>query len=167
MIYILLLIVLIILFLTLSIQNNTYREYFDIAKYKEIMKNNDKKKLYKIMLNKNISLNTEDCFEKCDRTQCIKMDQKQKVLDKCLKCNSQKNKCFSHSIIGGNCDDCDGLKEEDKIDCFNVQNFGCTDPYNIDSNNGVFPYYIEMPDNNLNSPYNKKCVFCWNMLDNI
>lgn len=169
--YIFIFLVFILLFILLCFiryQNKyLYIEKFDIDNYKEIMKNNNKEKLYKIMLNKNISINMEDCFQKCNRTDCIQMDNMKRVLDKCLKCNSMKNKCFNKSIIGGNCDDCDNVKYEDKIDCLNIQNFGCTDPYNLDNNNGTFPYYIEIPDNNLNSPFNKKCVFCWNILDNI
>ena len=69
------------------------------------------------------------------------------------------------SIIGGNCDDC--KEDEDKIDCLNTGNFGCINPKDLQSYDGVFPYYIELPDNNPNSPFNKKCIFCWNILDNI
>ena len=38
---------------------------------------------------------------------------------------------------------------------------------NLQVNKGVSPYYVEVPDDNINSPYNKKCAFCWNILDNI
>lgn len=141
------------------------KEYFEINNYKKIMKNNNKEKLYKIKLNENIKLETEDCFEKCGESDCIKMNNMKKILEKCIKCNSQKNKCFDKSIIGGVCNDCNETQE--KIDCFNIQNFGCTNPYNIDNNNGIPPYFIQIPDDNINSPYNKKCVFCWNLLDNI
>jgi hypothetical protein len=170
MTYILLIIIL--LFLLFFCYNNYLKknisiEKFDISEYKQIMLNNDKKKLYKISLNKNIILNKEDCFQKCNATDCIKMDNMQKVLDKCLKCNIQENKCFNRTIIGGSCDDCTGVKFEDKLDCYNVQNFGCTNPYNFDSLKGTDPYFINIPDNNINSPYNKKCVFCWQMQDNI
>ena len=58
-------------------------------------------------------------------------------------------------------------KFEDKLDCYNVQNFGCTNPNNFDSLNGTDPYFINIPNNNVNSPYNKKCVFCWQIQDNI
>jgi hypothetical protein len=171
MTYILLLIIILLLLYALYrynyYLNNYYIESFDIEKYKEIMKNNNKKNLYKISLSQNISLDTEDCFKKCNSSDCIKMDSRMKVLDKCLKCNSQENKCFNKSIIGGTCDDCDGVKNEDKIDCLNLQNFGCTNPYNFDDNTGTTPYFIEVPDNNLNSPFNKKCIFCWQFQDNI
>jgi hypothetical protein len=119
---------------------------------------------YKIGLNK-LELLKEDCFEKCDSRECIKMDELQKNLDKCLKCNNQKNKCFKKSIIGGVCDDCSG--DTKKIDCFDIKNFGCTNPINIDYNRGIDPYFISVNDNNVNSPYNKKCVFCWNISNEI
>ena len=146
--------------------NNYHIESFDIAKYKEIMMNNNKKNLYKISLNQNTPINMEDCFKKCNNTDCIQMDNKAKVLDKCLKCNATKNKCFRKSIIGGNCDDCDE-SIEDKSDCYNIYNFGCVPPNNLDAVNGVKPYYIQVPDTNPSSPFNKKCVFCWNILDNL
>ena len=139
----------------------------DIKKYKQIMLNNDKKKLYKIGLNNNINILEEDCFEKCDQSNCIKLNNQKKLLKECLKCNIQKNKCYNKSIIGGNCDDCDIENIEDKIDCYDVNNFGCPNPKNLNYNNGVDPYYIQINDNNINSPYNKKCVFCWNIFNNI
>ena len=119
------------------------------------------------LIGKNIDIDMEDCFKKCNSTDCIQMDNRAKVLDKCLKCNAQEGKCFNKSIIGGICDDCENIKPEDKIDCFNIQNFGCTNPYNFDDNKGTFPYFIEIPDNNPNSPFNKKCIFCWQFQDNI
>ena len=135
-------------------------------KYKKKMFLNDKQKLYKIGLAKDTPINREDCFDKCDARSCIQLDNMTKVLDKCIKCNGQKNKCFKKSIIGGTCDDCDE-SNEDKINCYELNNFGCANPNNLNDRNGTIPYYIEIPDNNLNSPYDKKCVFCWNILDNI
>ena len=171
MIYILLLLIILVLLYFLYrynyYLNNYYIESFDISEYKEIMKNNDKKNLYKISLNQNTPIDMEDCFKKCNSTDCIQMDNRSKVLDKCLKCNSQEGKCFNKSIIGGICDDCENVKPEDKIDCFNLQNFGCTNPYNFDDNSGTFPYFIEVPDNNPSTPFNKKCIFCWQFQDNI
>lgn len=155
---------LIFFFIIICFYLNQKKEYFEINKYKEIMENNNKEKLYKIKLNSNIKLETEDCYEKCGASECTKMNSMTKILEKCIKCNSEKNKCFHKSIIGGVCDDC---TNEEKVDCFNIQNFGCTNPYNMHNNNGVPPYYIQTPDDSVNSPYNKKCVFCWNLLDNI
>ena len=100
--------IIILLFLLFFYYNNYLKkninkiniEKFDISEYKKIMLDNHKKNIYKISLNKNISLNKEDCFQKCNSTDCIKMDNMQKVLDKCVKCNSQENKCFNRTIIG-------------------------------------------------------------------
>lgn len=152
-------------FICLKVTSNLFIEFFDIDQYKKTMSDNEGKKLYRLALDKKIRIYEEDCEDKCDHTNCIKLDSMKKVLNKCLKCNKQKNKCFKRSIIGGNCDDCN--EEDDKIDCYRVANFGCANPYNLQSNNGTQPYYIEIPDNNPNSSYTKKCVFCWNILDNI
>jgi len=160
---------------TKEFYNNINEEYnylvpdriFNISSYKNIIKNNNEKKIYKISLSENIKLDTEDCFEKCDRKNCIKLNNRIDSLKKCLKCNLQDNKCFNRSIIEGNCDNCDGVKYEDKINCFDIHNYGCANPDNINSNNGVKPYYIEIDNKSVNSPYNKKCVFCWDLLDNI
>jgi len=160
--YIILILILIIIFLLLCFKNK--KEYFNIPTYKNIMLDNNKKKLFKIGLDKDISIDTEDCYEKCDYENCTKMNDMRRELKKCVECNSQKNKCFKKSIIGGLCDDCDS---EDKMDCYNVDNFGCTDPNNIQYNIGVKPYFVEINDDSVISPYNKKCAFCWNLLDSI
>ena len=134
------------------------------------MLDNNKEKLYKIELKNDIKIYRDDCFYKCDSKSCIQLDEKKKLLNKCLKCNSQKNKCFSKSILGGICNDCSIENIEDKINCYEIGNFGCVNPNNlnnIQNNIGTEPYYIEVPDNNPNSPFDKKCVFCWNILDNI
>jgi hypothetical protein len=133
--------------------------------YKTIMRDSKQSEIYKISLDKNISLNQEDCYDKCEKSECIKMDAMKDVLKKCTQCNSQKNKCFNRSIIGGTCDDC--IDNQTKMDCYDIQNFGCTNPYNINDRKGVEPYYIQVNNNNVNSPYDKKCVFCWNLLDSI
>ena len=48
-----------------------------------------------------------------------------------------------------------------KEDCNNVRGIGCVDPKNIYSNNGVEPYYIEVPTSSANTPFDTKCIFCW------
>jgi hypothetical protein len=143
---------------------------FDTQTYKNTMLNNNQKNLYKVGLANNINIYREDCFEKCDSQSCIQLDQKTKLLEKCLKCNSKKNRCFNKSIIGGICNDCSIENIEDKMNCYEIGNFGCVNPdnlNNIQNNVGIDPYYIEVPDNNPNSPFNQKCVFCWDILDNI
>jgi len=168
--YLLLFLIILLLFVMYFTKTNENFYSFDTKNYKNIMLNNDKKHLYKIGLEQNINIYRENCFEKCDSKSCIQLDEKKKLLDKCLKCNSQKNKCFNKSIIGGICDDCSIEKIEDKMNCYEIGNFGCVNPdnlNNIQNNVGIDPYYIEVPDNNPNTPFNEKCVFCWNILDNI
>lgn len=145
------------IFLYIKITSNVFIELFYIP---------NNKKLYKLKLSDDTKIQTEDCDDKCDQANCIKLKDKLRVLNECVKCNKQKNKCFTKSIIGGNCDDCIN-DEESKLDCYDVNNFGCSNNNNLQINKGVSPYYIQVPDNNINSPYNKKCAFCWNILDNI
>ena len=160
-------IIFLIIFLILIIINYNIEKFENISinQYKDIIINNDEKKIFKIGLSKDIKLETENCYENCDEQNCIKLDEKKKILEKCLKCNSQKNKCFKKSIIGGNCEDC--LMNEDKINCYNTNNFGCSNNNDINDNNGINPYYFQINDNNINSPYNKKCVFCWNIINDL
>jgi hypothetical protein len=142
-----------------------YNNVYNIKEYNNLMVNNNKKNLYKIGIKNNTKIYYDKCFEQCDEKNCKIMYNKKLYLDKCLKCNAQKNKCFRKSIIGGNCDDCE--ENEEKINCKNIYNFGCP-PYNdLNSSNGVDPYYFLMPDNNPNSIFDKKCVFCWNIFNDI
>lgn len=169
MIYYLIMIIFIpiLFFIYFKITSNLFIELFEMDKYKEILLNNPNKKIYNLMLNKDITIYEEDCEKKCSKEDCVKLYDFKNNLDKCLKCQSKEDKCFKKSIIGGLCDNCGEISK--KIDCLDVKNFGCTNPYNLQSNIGVSPYYIEIPDNNLNTPFDKKCVFCWNneILDNI
>jgi hypothetical protein len=175
MLYYIIIILIIIIFLI--VYNNSYENFsnysepsrfFDISEYKNKMfNNNDTKNLYKISLADNVKLYEEDCFQKCDRENCIKLSDRINSLEKCLKCNLQKNKCFNKTIINGSCDDCDGVEYNDKVNCLDISNYGCVNPKNINLHHGVKPYYIEVDTNNVESPYNKKCVFCWDLTDNI
>ena len=161
---IIILFIIIFLFLYIKITSNVFIEFFDIDQYKSIMLNNNKKNLYNIKLSNNDKIYTENCNDMCDNKDCIKLYTMKKNLNNCLKCQSENNKCFKKSIIGGVCNDCD---EEDKIDCFKIDQFGCTNPKDLQSYKGVSPYFIQVNDDNVNSPFDKKCVFCWNILDNI
>jgi hypothetical protein len=161
-----------IIIILIILYNKKYENFysFDTKTYRNIMLNNNKENLYKIGLAENIKIYRDDCFDKCDSKSCIQLDEKKKILNKCLKCNNQKNKCFNKSILGGICSDCSIENIEDKMNCYEIGNFGCVNPdnlNNIQNNVGTDPYYIEVPDNNPNTPFNKKCVFCWNILDNI
>lgn len=150
---------------------NKYLECFNnvknvsIDEYTKIMMDNKNKSIYRVGLSDNLPINSEDCFEKCDKENCIKMIEMNRILEKCVKCNSEKNKCFKKSIIGGVCNDCD--ETDEKINCYDVKNFGCPNPKDINYEIGVQPYYTQINDDNINSPFDKKCIFCWNILDNI
>lgn len=150
--------------------NQNKPEMIDINNYKKMMLNNDKKKLYKVGLSKNIPIYTEDCNEKCDATKCTMLNEKTKSLKKCMQCNSQKYKCFKNdieSLTGGSCEDCDIENINDKLDCYSTDNYGCPNPTDLNSINGIRPYYIQISDNSPVSPYNQKCVFCSNILDQL
>jgi hypothetical protein len=171
--FIILIIVLLFFYIiNIFIEKDIYKnkEFFDINEYKKLMLNNDKKNLYKVSLDKKIKIYKDECFDRCDKENCMILNERIKMMDKCIKCNVQNKKCFNKSIIGGNCDDCNIDNIEDKLDCLSIDNFGCPSPNNLNNlkiDRGVEPYYIEVPDNNVNSPYNKKCVFCWNIIDNL
>lgn len=104
-------------------------------------------------------LETEDCSSKCDYEDCIKMDRMKRNLKDCEVCQMDPKKCFRKSIIGGNCEDC--MEGEEQMNCLSTDNFGCTSPADINSMEGAPPYFISVPDDNLNSPYDKKCIMCW------
>jgi len=135
---------------------------YTLNDYKNLMLNNDKKQLFKKTLNKNLKRYTKDCLSTCDDRECIKLEEMHKLLKKCIKCNKNKKKTFKKSIIGGICDDYDG-KQDEKLDCYDIMNFGCINPNDMDSKKGVFPYYVLLNDNNINSSFDKKCAFCWQL----
>ena len=54
---------------------------YNLTQYKQLMLNNDKKKLFKKTL-KGVDILTDDCFSKCDAQNCIKLDQKNKLIKK-------------------------------------------------------------------------------------
>jgi hypothetical protein len=164
---VLILFLIILIFYTLNNLIFKNKEYFNLVEYQNIMVANDEKKLYKIAFNDNIKIYEEDCFDKCDLANCIKLNDRTTLFDKCLKCNVEENKCFTKSVVGGNCDDCKNVKDEDKLDCHDINNYGCPNPKNIDLNKGIKPYYIQINDTNPNSPFDKKCVFCWNIPNEI
>lgn len=173
-------VLLIFILLFLLYYNNYFFEYYDninnqpqivdVDTYKKLMLNNDKKHLYKVGLSKEMTIYTDDCNEKCDATKCTMLNERTKSLNKCIECNSQKYKCYRNnieSITGGSCEDCSIENIKDKLNCFSTTNYGCPPPNDLNSVNGVRPYYIQVPDNSPVSPYNEKCVFCNNIFDDL
>jgi hypothetical protein len=112
----------------------------------------------------NIIPEEEDCYELCNAKECINMQERNKILNSCLKCSEEK-KCFHKSIIGGNCDDC--AENETPINCYDTRHFGCTNPRDFNSYDGVHSYFVLSNDDNVNSLYNKECLFCWNIEENL
>ena len=47
--------------------------------------------------------------------------------------------------------------------CNDKNNIGCTNPDDLFGSEGVEPYYIEVASDISNSPFDKKCVFCWQL----
>lgn len=137
-------------------------EPFNFLDYNKLLESTNK--LLRPSFASNIKPEEEDCFEMCDSRECIQMQERNKILNSCLKCH-EENKCFRKSIIGGNCDDC--MENEIPINCYDTRNFGCTNPRDLNSFNGVHSYFIMSNDDDVNSLYNKECLFCWNILDNL
>jgi len=130
-------------------------------KFDKFILKNAGKKAFNVGL-KDVKIQRENCFQKCDAENCIKLYMKRKNYHNCVKCQEKKGKCFNNNMYTmGNCDDCgNNLK---KLNCQHKDNIGCTDPHNIYSLDGIEPYFIEVPSQSANSPFNSKCVFCWQM----
>jgi hypothetical protein len=154
-------IILFILFYYYSLwkENKIIQENFDLQQWKNTLKNNLLNSVATIMTVPPNEVRTEDCSLKCDAQNCQIMNIMKKNLTECIECHKNPKKCFRKSIIGGNCDDC--LPNEQQINCKSTKEFGCTPPHNIYSYEGTLPYYIQVPDDNLNSPFDQKCIFCW------
>ena len=176
LLFILFLLILVLLILGLLYVNNNNinipkYDFFEnnnkkvsLIEYQNLMLNNNNSKIYKPKIELK-NLKYEDCERQCGGSDCIKMREKKKILDKCFKCQNEDGKCFNKSIIGGTCDDCG--KDSQKIDCLRTDNFGCTNPANFNNFNGSYPYYFELEDYNVNSPFDQKCVFCWQIQDEL
>ncbi len=138
--------------------------YFNLNDLRDYLRNNIFEGKATVMNIKPEVIDTEDCYAKCGVAQnCNIMQSMKKNLLKCVECHKNPNKCFRKSIIGGNCDDCE--EGEVQMDCSSTKNFGCIPPMNTNSDEGTLPYFIKVPEDNLNSPYDKKCVFCWQIPD--
>jgi hypothetical protein len=170
--YLFYLIIILLILIAFLFYKKNYNENFDnnnnngvsLKIYQDIISSDkDHKNIYKphIPLKE---IKYEDCERQCNAKDCIIMREMKKTLDKCFKCKAE-GKCFKKTIIGGNCDDC--MKGETPIDCLRTDNFGCTNPANFNSFNGSYPYYFELQDFSVTSPLDQKCVFCWQIEDQI
>jgi len=137
------------------------REDFNLQNLRQLLTNNLNRNVVTVMKIPPEQIKTEDCALKCDAKSCNMMEEMKKNLTKCIECHKNPKKCFHKSIVGGNCDDC--VEGEEQINCSDTRNYGCSPPHNIQSYDGTLPYYIQIPDDNLNSPFDKKCVFCWEL----
>lgn len=100
----------------------------------------------------------EDCDEKCGSTQCTVMREQQRNLNACRECHKDFKKCFRPTVSGGNCEDC--LEGESQIACNSVHHFGCMNPKDIYSYEGVDPYYMVKTTFSQDVGMNQECVFC-------
>ena len=129
-------------------------------KFDKFILKNAGKKAFNVGL-KDVKIQRENCFQKCNAQDCTKLYMRRLNYKKCNLCQKNKNKCFNRLNTVGSCDACsDNLK---KFNCHHKNDIGCTDPNNIYGLDGIEPYYIEVNSNESNSPFNKKCVFCWEL----
>jgi hypothetical protein len=142
-----------------------YKETFNLVDLKNRLQNNLSKGVVTKLRIPMEYVKTEDCSAKCKSEDCIKMDRMTRDFENCIKCHENPKKCFRKSVIGGNCDDC--LKDEKQIKCNDTNEFGCVPPHNINSYEGTKPYFIQLKSDNLNSPYDEQCIFCWQIKDYI
>jgi hypothetical protein len=144
-----------------------YFKYEKFINYKKTIKEtndmflNNKNKIYKL----NIIKKKEDinkCFKKCNPNDCIKLNLMKNNYDNCNKCQANENKCFNNLVSNGVCDPCgENLK---KFNCNDLNYYSCPKLNDIYNKNGNEPYYLEVTDkNNITSPYNQSCLFCWNI----
>lgn len=141
------------------IENFSARVYSQ-KKFDKFILNKSSNTSYKIGL-KDVKIQRENCFQKCNAQDCIKLYMKTANHKRCTECQKNEKKCFNKLDTLGACDTCgDNLK---KMNCNHKNNIGCTNPDDIYGLEGVEPYYIEVASNNSNSPFDKKCIFCWEL----
>jgi|SaaInlStandDraft_7_1057024.scaffolds.fasta_scaffold25558_3 hypothetical protein len=121
----------------------------------------NKNKVYKL----NIIKKEEDmdkCYQKCNPSDCMKLDLMKNNYDKCNKCQNNKNNCFNNLSSTGICDPCG--KNLKKFNCNDINKFACPKIHDVFNKTGTKPYYLEVINkNDITSPYNQSCLFCWNI----
>jgi len=129
-------------------------------KFDKFILNKSSNHSYKIGL-KDVKIQRENCFQKCNAKDLKKLYMRTANYKRCTECQKNKKKCFNKLDTLGSCDSCgENLK---KMNCNHKNNIGCTNPEDIYGLEGVEPYYIEVASNNSNSPFDKKCIFCWEL----
>ncbi len=169
LLFLFVIIIVVVGFLFVYLRKNSFENFIDKINLSELRKkltDNLNKNTVTVMKvpSELIEKDEDTCDIKCDAQSCIQMKEMRKNLEKCIEC-SQKKKCFRKTIIGGNCDDCQ--PGETPLDCSDTRNFGCAPPHNIQSYEGSLPYFISVPSKDLNSPFDSKCIFCWQFSDYI
>ena len=122
---------------------------------------NNKNNIYKVNIIKNKE-DIEQCNKKCGYSDCLKLKLMKDNYDNCIQCQKDNNKCFNNLFSKGVCDNCgDNLL---KLNCNDINNYSCPKLNDIYNEKGTQPYYLEIVDkNNISSPYNQSCLFCWNL----
>jgi hypothetical protein len=129
-------------------------------KFDKFILNKPSNKSYKIGL-KDVKIQRENCFQKCNAQDCIKLYMKTKNYNRCNECQKDEKKCYNKLYTLGDCNTCgENLK---RLNCNHKNDIGCTNPDDIFGLDGVEPYYVEVASNNSNSPFDKKCIFCWEL----
>lgn len=122
---------------------------------------NNTNNIYKINILKK-KQDIDECFKKCNYSDCLKLKIMKENYNNCIKCQSNNKKCFNNLFAKGSCDMCgNNLK---KFNCNDNNYYSCPNLNDIFNEKGNEPYYLEVIDkNNITSPYNQSCLFCWNL----
>ena len=154
---------LIILIILLIRKSNieTFKQYLSRKEFDKLIVKSNEYNLYKVSLGNKFKIQRENCFKKCDYRDCVKLYNFRNNYKNCLKCQKNEDKCYKKLLTYGSCDDCNKFLR--KNNCKSKSSYGCTDPDNIFTTGGIEPYFIEVPSNNSNSPFDSKCVFCWEL----
>lgn len=150
----------------MNLMNKYVVEYFSIKYTKNEFDNiikgaKSNNKIYNVSLSDSTRIQRENCFKKCNYEDCVKLYMKRKNYKKCLDCQMDSKKCYKKLLTFGGCDTCSNYVGKSK--CGSMKNYGCPRLNDIYSDNGIEPYFIEVPSKNNNSPFDSKCVFCWNI----
>jgi len=164
-IVILFVIVLMIIFILLNFKNN-YTKNETFLNVNQSQLNNlflkNKNTLYKVNLKKQKLTNINECFKKCNFQDCLKLKKMQEKYNQCMTCQIDDNKCYQNLLDNGNCQSCGNVLN--KFNCQDLNYFSCPQINDIYNKKGKEPYYLEIINqHDITSPYDQKCLFCWNL----